>query len=202
MLHIFSDDYYFGQGVAALLSEKGFRAQAICSAKWQDFCDTELLGRSDVIIVTFSYSAMMDKILNLALHAQVPVIFVMNILRSAQPELLWNQGIVSKNIDCASLIRALVTALLQPYSGSFSTLTRRERDVLGELLKEKNGAAISAAMRLSVKAVSRYKHLALKKLGLYELNSRAIVIYGKILQMQLHKDQASSLRKKNNLFLL
>ncbi|UHM93627.1 helix-turn-helix transcriptional regulator [Rahnella victoriana] len=186
MLYIFSDDFYFSRGAAAMLSEKGVQACAIHTTDLQYFCEFHPLCHTDVIIVTFGDVPMMATVLNLARKNKVRVVFVMNIRQSAEPRLLWEQGILSKNLTKGVFMSALATALTAPVR-LLSELTSLEQNVLDELLAGKDGACVSAKMQLSIKTVSRHKLSALRKLGLHNLNSRAIVLYGKYRQVQLYK---------------
>lgn len=186
MLYIFSDDFYFARGAAAMLAEKGIQASAIHTTALRHFCEFPPLCHTDVIIVTFGDVSMMVSVLNLARKYKVPVVFVMNIRQAAEPRLLWEQGILSKNLTRDVFMSALATALAAPVS-LLSELTMLEQEVMDELLAGKDGACVSAKMQLSIKTVSRHKLSALRKMGLHNLNSRAIVLYGKYRQVQLFK---------------
>lgn len=82
----------------------------------------------------------------------------------------------------SSIVEALVADQLQSARSPLADLTAREREILSEMAKGKNNAAIAAAMVITERSVEKYIHSIFVKLGLsFEVNTnrrvRAVLVF-------------------------
>lgn len=120
----------------------------------------------------------------------------MDIRQLSNPELLWRNGIFSKNMLCESYIPALL-CVLNSKTDLTPEFTGRELKVLDLLLDGKSASVVSEKMHLSVKTISSLKVKALRKLGLHNANTQALIIYGKYRQIQKHRHLLNHFSEKN-----
>jgi DNA-binding NarL/FixJ family response regulator len=64
------------------------------------------------------------------------------------------------------VVESLVTVGSGPRAGELEELTRRERDVLGEMAQGRSNSAIAAALTVSERAVQKHINSIFTKLGL------------------------------------
>ncbi len=82
----------------------------------------------------------------------------------------------------ASIVDALVATRMTAEQSQLADLTPREREILSEMAKGKNNAAIAAAMVITERSVEKYIHSIFGKLGLtYEMDThkrvKAVLVY-------------------------
>jgi len=80
------------------------------------------------------------------------------------------------------VVETLVAAQMRAANSPLADLTSREREVLAEMAKGKNNAAIAAAMGIAERSIEKYIHTIFVKLGLaWEADThrrvKAVVLY-------------------------
>jgi DNA-binding NarL/FixJ family response regulator len=80
------------------------------------------------------------------------------------------------------VVETLVAAQMRAANSPLTDLTSREREVLAEMAKGKNNAAIAAAMGIAERSIEKYIHTIFVKLGLaWEADThrrvKAVVLY-------------------------
>ncbi len=82
----------------------------------------------------------------------------------------------------STVVETLVAAQMRAANSPLADLTSREREVLAEMAKGKNNAAIAAAMGIAERSIEKYIHTIFVKLGLaWEADThrrvKAVVLY-------------------------
>ncbi|HGL5836615.1 TPA: helix-turn-helix transcriptional regulator [Serratia marcescens] len=165
-IHIISDDTFFFLGCEAILTINGYSTEKVNPEKLlrDDFLIGEI-EEGDVILIDITNHLVTQRVLiQLSLIDARKVLFIKS-QKIKSKKSGWTGVFFPKNLSTSLFIPAL-ESIKEPRMGDISPLTKRESEVMQEILKGVSFKVISELFNISIKTVYAHKNNALKKIGL------------------------------------
>ncbi len=187
MIRIISDDIYFCLGALETLKLAGHQTSVIDKNHLIEQIGKIFFCQEDIIILSSNDKDIINNTISISMICKAKLIVVIDDNIPCPYGEHWTFGVMQKKTPIFEFPK-IIESISKHDIDWLKDLTLREMEVLNELLKQKPPRLIATQMRVSEKTISAHKTNALKKLGLRQLNSRAIIIYGnymKVLEQRL-----------------
>ncbi|HAT4517799.1 TPA: helix-turn-helix transcriptional regulator [Serratia marcescens] len=163
-VYIFSDDTYFYLGCKGILTINGYETKRINQEK---LSKNKGIEKGDLILIAVSnHLIAQESLINFSYIGARPILFVnISKLKTRHLSPNWINSLCSKKTSPNSLIHILENTKENKIIDKWK-LTKRECEVIQELLKGSSIGNISNLFKISTKTVHSHKQNALKKIGL------------------------------------
>ncbi|MGN7973210.1 response regulator transcription factor [Serratia sp. 22264] len=174
--HIISDDTFFALGCERIFHVNAYSINIIMANQSCSIEISEKIGSDDIVLVAMGSHLRTQKVLERLSCIGAEAILFIDMPKKTVRELTWIYGFMSKKMPIEQLIPSFNSISRQP-GNKAKLLSKREKQVMDELLKGISFKDISESMKISLKTVYAHRRNALKKIGLRHANSFSYVGY-------------------------